>query len=140
MGYGSYGLTSTPSLVSTGPSLGTAGAIWLIVALILSLIGCFVVYFVFVNKKENPKQKFLAWLKTFLAFDKMLIEPMLKICYLFAALFITLGSFALIGVSFLSFLFMLIGGNLLARLLYEAALMKVMIWKNTTEIKNKLNK
>jgi len=130
----------TTGLVSSGPSMGTGAMIWLIVSLVIALIGCFVVYFVFVHKKENPKQKFLAWLKSFLSFDKMLIEPMLKIAYLFAAIFMTLGSFALISSSFLGFLLMLTFGNLIARLLYEAALMKVMIWKNTTEIKNSLKK
>lgn len=130
------------SLISPAPttsaSLSGFGLVWMIVSLILALIGCFVIYFIFVNKKQNPKEKFLAWLKAFLSFDRMLIEPMLKIAYLFAALFITLGSFALIGTSFLAFLFMLTFGNIFARLLYEAALMKVMIWKNTTEIKEKL--
>ena len=136
MPYSSY--YPTTSLTSSSPSMGTGALIWLIVSLVVAIIGCFVVYFIFVNKKENPKEKFLAWLKSFLSFDKMLIEPMLKIAYIFAAIFITLGSFSLIGSSFLAFLFMLTVGNLGARLLYEAALMKVMIWKNTTEIKNKL--
>lgn len=124
----------------TTPSAGmsTGAAIWLLVAFIVSLIGCFVVYFIFVQKKENPKQKFLAWLKSFLGFDKMLIEVILKICYIFTALFITLSSFSFIEVSFLAFLLYLVFGNLLARLIAEAALMNVMIWKNTTEIKNKL--
>ena len=135
MGYDNYLISGydTPSV-----GMGAAGAIWLIIALVLSLVGCFVVYFLFVVKADKPKEKFLAWLKSFLSFDKMLIEPMLKIGYLFAALFTTLGSFAFIGSSFLAFLFTLVLGNLIVRLVYEAALMKVMIWKNTTEIKNKL--
>ena len=137
MGYDYY-TTSTPNLISSGPSMGGAGMIWLIVSLVLALIGCFVVYFIFVNKKQAPKEKFLAWLKAFLSFDRMLIEPMLKIAYLFAAIFTTLGSFAFIGTSFFMFLGILIFGNIIARLLYEAALLKVMIWKNTTEIKERM--
>ena len=62
----------------------------------------------------------------------------LKIAYIFVAIFLTLSSFALIGFSFFAFLGTLIGGNLIARVVFEAALMRVMIWKNTTEIKNKL--
>ena len=124
-----YGYTSSPS----------AGAgIWLIIALVLSIVGCFVVYFLFVNKKDTPKKGFLGWLKAFLDFDKMLIEPILKISYIFVALFITLGSFAAIDTSFFLFLGWLIIGNLVARLLYEGSLMFVMLWKNTAEIKNKL--
>ena len=135
MGYNTYGLTSS---YSSGPSMGTGALVWMIISFVAALIGCFVVYFIFVNKKGTPKQGFLAWLKSFLAFDKMLIEPMLKICYIFVAILITLGSFSFIGTSFFMFLGILVGGNLGARLLYEAALMKVMIWKNTTEIKNHL--
>ncbi len=138
MDYSDYFTTSNSSLIAPKPAMGGGAAIWLIVAFVIALIGCFVVYFVFVNKADKPKEKFLAWLKDFLRFDKMLIEPILKIAYIFAALFITLGSFAFISASFFAFIFTLIFGNLLARLLYEAALMKVMIWKNTTEIKNKL--
>jgi len=129
------GVTSTPSL---GGGLGSF--VWTIVALIISVIGCFVVYFLFVKKDLKSKNKYLVWLKSFLSFDKMLIETILKIAYIFTALFITLGSFALIGSSFLSFLIMLIGGNIVARVIYEGLLINVMLWKNTTEIKNSLKK
>lgn len=121
-------------------SFSTGGMIWLIVSLILSFIGCFIVYFLFVEKKDNPKQSFLAWLKDFLSFNKMLIESILKIAYIFVALLITLGSFALIGTSFLLFLSTLVFGNITARVIFEGILIKIMIWKNTTEIKKKLAK
>ena len=133
--YGSYGSYDS---IGSSASMSTGSMIWLLISLIVALIGCFVVYFVFVAKKENPKQKFLAWLKSFLSFDKMLIEVILKISYVFTAIFITLSSFSFISLSFLLFLFMLIGGNLIARVIYESVLIKIMIWKNTTEIKNKL--
>ena len=42
----------------------------------------------------------------------MMVESMLKILYLIAALFITLSSFALISSSFLSFLLYLVFGNI----------------------------
>ena len=124
------------------PSMGGAlgSVIWTIVALIISAIGCFVVYFLFVKKDIKSKNKFLLWLKDFLSFDKMLIEVILKIAYIFTALFITLGSFALIGTSFLSFIISLIAGNIVARVIYEGILITVMLWKNTTEIKNSLKK
>lgn len=128
------GLGSTPSA-----GMGLGSLIWIIISVLAALVGCFVVYFMFVaNSKFETKNKFLAWLIDFLRFDKMLIETILKIAYIFAAIFITLGSFALIPVNFFSFLGMLIGGNLTARLIYEAALIRIMIWKNTTEIKNKV--
>ena len=124
------------------PTMGGAlgSVVWTIVALIISAIGCFVVYFLFVKKDIKSKNKFLLWLKDFLSFDKMLIEVILKIAYIFTALFITLGSFALIGTSFLSFIITLIAGNIVARVIYEGILITVMLWKNTTEIKNSLKK
>lgn len=138
-----YGYNNNDALISTLNSTASKGigmTIWIIVALIASLVGCFLVYFLFVkkdNKLSNPK---LEWLRSFLRFDKMLIETILKITYIFVALLITLGSFALIGTSFLSFLLTLVFGNILARVIYEASLIVIMIWKNTTEIKKNTKK
>ena len=137
----SGGLGSSNSLISSNTAAGLAGVgIWALIAFILALVGCFLVYFLFVTKKENPSQKFLAWLKEFLAFKKMLIEPILKICYIFGALFTTLISFGFIGQSFLVFFLTLTLGNVVLRLVYEMILIKIMIWKNTTEINKKLDK
>ena len=136
MGY-DYGF-DTLGAANSAPSMGLGSLIWTIIALVVSLIGCFVIYFMFVRKDGKEKNKYLVWIKSFLRFDKMLIESILKISYIFAALFITLGSFGLIATSFLAFILTLTVGNLVARVIYEAALIKIMIWKNTTEIKNKL--
>jgi hypothetical protein len=135
MGYGyNYG----NNLLGSTASSGLGAMIWGIIALVLSLVGCFVIYFLFVRKDVKSKSKFVLWLQEFLRFNKMLIEPIIKITYIFGALFLTLGSFALIGTSFVGFLGMLIGGNLLLRVAYEASIMLVMLWKNTTEINKKL--
>lgn len=119
---------------------GMGSFIWLIVAFILSLIGCFVIYFLFVKKENKLNNKVLEWLRSFLRFDTILIETILKIVYIFVALFITLGSFSLIGINFVSFLTTLIVGNLVARITHELILITIMIWKNTSEIKNSLKK
>ena len=37
--------------------------VWGIIALILAIIGGILAYFLFVNAKETPKNKFLKWLK-----------------------------------------------------------------------------
>ena len=133
-GFDVFGTTSTmPNMFE----FGFENTIWLIISLIVSLIGCFFVYFMFVKKDGKEKNKYLAWLKSFLRFDNMLIETILKIAYIFAALFITLSSFAIIGTSFLGFLTTLVFGNLITRIVYEFALIIIMIWKNTNEIKNK---
>ncbi len=135
-----YGYDMLGNTATTGSNFGMGGTIWFIVAFILSLIGCFVIYFLFVKKDSNITNKFLLWLRDFLRFDKMLIETILKITYIFTALLITLGSFALIGTSFIAFLLTIIFGNILARVIYEASLIVIMIWKNTTEIKKNTKK
>ena len=119
-------------------SVGMGSAVWTLVSLILSVVGCFLVYFLFVKKNIKTDSKFLKWLKDFLNFDTMLIESILKIAYIFVVIFITLGSFSLISVSFLSFIVTLVFGNLIARIIYELILITVMIWKNTAEIKKNL--
>ena len=136
MGY-DYGYDMLGSATAR-PSMGLGALIWIIIAFVISLVGCFIVYFMFVKKDGKEKNKTLAWLKDFLRFDKMLIETILKVGYIFTTLFLTLGSFALISVSFVGFLLTLIFGNLLARIIYESALIKIMIWKNTTEIKKNM--
>ena len=138
MGY-NYGYDTVGSSFNLGNE-AMGSAVWAGISLILALVGCFLVYFLFVNKDTKLDNKFLNWLRAFLRFDKMLIETILKICYIFFALFITLSSFGMIGSSFLGFLLYLVIGNLLARVIYEASLIIIMIWKNTTEIKQTLKK
>lgn len=135
--YSNYGYNN----LGSGLQAGLGATIWLIVALVLSLAGCFLIYFLFVNKDNKLKNPKLEWLRSFLRFDKMLIEVILKIAYIFAALFITLGSFAFFAFGFSGFLMCLLTivfGNLLLRIMYEGMLIMIMLWKNTTEIKNKM--
>ena len=124
--------TST-STYTTGSSSADAG-IWLIVAAIIALIGGILVHFLFVKSKKEPTNKFLIWLKDFLAFRIMWIETLLKIIYYIATIYVVLASFSMISVSFLSFLLMLILAPIGIRLLYEALMMGIMIWRNTQDI------
>lgn len=124
--------TST-STYTTGSSSADAG-IWLIVAAIIALIGGILVHFLFVKSKKEPTNKFLVWLKDFLAFKIMWIETLLKIIYYIATIYVVLASFSMISVSFLSFLLMLILAPIGIRLLYEALMMGIMIWRNTQDI------
>ena len=122
-----------------GMATKSAGAaIWSIVALVLAIVGAFLIYFLFVKSDKKLNGKFLVWLKEFLDFQKMLIEPILKISYIFLALLITLESFAMIGFSFVGFLLMLIFGNIFVRVLYEVGMITIGIWKNTQEINKKM--
>ena len=118
---------------------GYAGSVvWTIVSVLLAIIGGFLVYFLFTNKKEKLNNKFLIWLKDFLNFKKLLLEVILKITYAIFAIFITLTSFNVISTSFVGFLLYLVLGNVFLRIIYESSLMIIMIWKNTTEINKKM--
>ena len=127
-GYGLDGLSST----------GSSAGVWLIVSLILAIIGSILAYFLFVKPEKTYPNKFVNWLRSFLNFNEMLIEPILKVTYMFLAIYITLGSFSLISYDFLTFLLALVLGNLLIRVIYEASMMMVGIWKNTKEINKKM--
>lgn len=113
---------------------------WTIVALILSVVGGILTYFLFVKKDVKIENKYLLWLKSFLDFKEILIETILKVTYIIFAIFITLSAFNLITINFMGFLVTLVLGNVLLRLGYEASLMFVMIWKNTSEINKKMKK
>ncbi len=140
MGYDYYGYDTIGS-AKMAPGLGAT--IWLILSFIIALVGCFLVYFLFVKKNNELKNPKLEWLRSFLRFDKMLIETILKIAYIFAAIMITLAPFAFLAAGFAGFIVALITiifGNLIVRIIYEGVLIKIMIWKNTTEIKKSLKK
>ena len=123
-----------------GMNYSSSAGVWTIVAFVIAICGAIIGYFMFVKPEKSYPNKFVNWLRSFLNFNEMLIEPILKVTYLFLAIFITLSSFSVISVSFLYFLIMLVLGNLAIRVIYEASMMMVGIWKNTKEINNKLKK
>lgn len=136
--YNGYGVTTTGSY---GAGMGTGAMIWTIVSAILALIGGIVLYFtVFANKNEEKYKGFMAWLYDFIKFKKLYITTVLKISYLVGAIFLTLFSFALISVSFVSFLLTLTLGNLLLRMVYEFSLVLLSIHENVAEINKKIKK
>lgn len=118
----------------------------MIVCLILAVIGGIVLHFVFLSKKnENKFTGFVGWLYDFLSFKKLLLETVLKIIYLIAAVFITLFSLVTLfagpgnfGANFLSFLLTLSLGNVAIRIAYEFMLLLILICKNTSDISKKL--
>jgi hypothetical protein len=125
---------------NTMESTFTGSAVWTIIAFILAIVGGFLAYYLFVKNTKKMDNKFLNWLKRFLDFKEMLIEPILKVSYVILAIFITLYSFNMIGVSFIAFLLTLVLGNIVLRIIYEWCLVLIMIWKNTTEINDKTKK
>lgn len=129
-----YGNLGSYGVLSANQSAG----IWTIIAFVLAIVGAIIAYFLFVKPEKKYPQKFVNWLRSFLNFNEMLIEPILKVTYIFLAIFITLTSFNYISSSFLMFLLTLILGNLAVRVIYEASMMMVSIWKNTKEINKKM--
>lgn len=123
---------TTSSIADTG--------IWSIIALVLAIVGGIIAYFLFLKSDKKIDNKFLLWLKDFADFKTMVIEPILKVTYLILAIFITLVSLGLIGKSFVGFILTLTLGNIVLRIIYEASLILLMIWKNTTEINKKMKK
>ena len=62
----------------------------------------------------------------------------LKTLYVICTIYITLGSFSLIGSSVAAFFLMLIMGNVMLRVGYEFILMFLTLVNNTTDINSKL--
>ena len=131
---GSYG--------SSASAIQGAG-IWAIIAIILAIIGGILVYFLFVRSKNEPKNKFLKWLKDFLAFKVMWIEPILKVVYYIATIYVILFSFTFLamgGMGVLYFFVCLLLGPIIVRLAYEMTMMFIMIWHNTRDIAEQTKK
>jgi hypothetical protein len=133
--------SSSSSSSLTGAYDTAAGiGIWGIIAFILAIVGGILVYFLFVKAKTEPKGKFAKWLKEFLSFKVMWIEPIMKVLYYIATIFVILFSFsylALGGTGILMFFISLILGPVVVRILYEMTMMFIMIWRNTKDIAEK---
>lgn len=117
----------------------TGTGVWMLISLIVAIIGGITLYFVFF-KKENKFDGILKWAHDFFNFKKLMLEDILKICYLMSAIYITLSSLGLIAVNFLASIVTLIGGNLVLRIIYEMLILLIKICQNTSEINKKLKK
>ena len=110
-----------------------------VILFLIALVGGVCAYLMFVKSDEEPKDLRLVKLKEFLSFKKMIIEGLLKITYIVFALFITLYSFQImVGTSFITGLMLLILLNIMLRIGYEASLIVLLIWRNTSDINKKL--
>ena len=128
------------SLTKAANTASTLG-IWMIISLVVAVVGGIALYFTFLSKKNDGKfNGFLGWLYETLTFRNMVVEMLLKIFYLIAAIFTTLYSLGLIAVNILACLGLLIFGNLILRVSYELILISIITCRNTTEINKKLNK
>lgn len=137
---GGYGYGYNDGVVRSASNLAGAG-IWMIIASLIALVGGIIAYYLFIKPDKKVNGSFLNKLREFLRFRIMLIEGLLKAFYVIGAIFVTLSSFCWFALGFigiLPFLLQLTLGNVVTRVLYEAMLIKVMIWKNTKEICDKV--
>ena len=128
---------------SSSMSALEGAGIWMIIAAILAIIGGILLYFLFVRTKNEPKGKFAKWLKDFLSFKIMWMEPILKVVYYIATIFVILFSFSFLslgGYGVLAFFLCLILGPIGVRLAYEFTMMFIRIWHNTQDIANSVVK
>ena len=127
-----YGINA----ISASSSFSTSGSL---IAFIVAIAASIVIYFVFMDKKEENKYTgFVKNLYDFLHFKINFIEAFLKIAYITTTLYVTITSFSLIKVDVALFFMTLILGNIIIRILYEAAFLLYNIYLNTKEINNKL--
>jgi len=134
-------LLKTASVYYDVPTTPQSLNIAMIVGFILGIIGAVLIYVLFMRKDNANKLKgFAKYLYDFLHFDKLCIEFILKITYIFAAIFLTVYSFGLIPIHFLAFLLFLIFGNVILRITYEMTMVLFSIHKNVKDINEKMKK
>ena len=131
--------TSSYSSYGGGVSLGAleGAGIWMGIAGVIALVCGILTYFLFVKPDKKVSGKFLNWLKDFLAFKIMWVEPILKIVYYVATIYVILFSFTFLGfggIGVLMWLMTLVLGPVAIRLGYEFTMMFIMIWRNTRDI------
>lgn len=148
-GYGGYGYNSNPlgQLFGFGAAEGVLILVAFIAAIVLTVMG----YKRFISDKNELHLSFKdkkSW-GPFLRFDILLIDKILKVLYIFNALFV-LFACASVALSSLSFGFGAFLGSLvgmallcivleiLLRVGYEFAMLNVMIARNTSDIRRKL--
>lgn len=128
-----------PSVMTPSTHVSGGDPTIAIVALILGIVGAFLIYFLFLDpKKEEGYQGFTKKLYDFLSFKTMTLEFFIKILYLFSAIVITVSSFGLISQSFLGFIIVLIVGNICARLIAEGSILFLMMYKRVNDINESL--
>lgn len=127
-GYGGYG--------GYGGRTSTSTAIILILAVIAGIV----LYCTFLSRKNEGKfHGFLGLLYEGLSFQRLFTETVLRIAYIITVIYLVVsGLFLLLSGEVVISLVMIIGGNIAARLMFEAALIILIICRNTTEINKKL--
>lgn len=110
-----------------------------IIALIIALAAAIVIYFVFMDKaNENKYEGAVKKIYDFLHFTTFVIEPLIKIAYIFSTIYITIIAFGTLQYSVYTFFKIFFFGNILLRMLYEAAMISYRLFINVKEINKKM--
>ena len=109
-----------------------------IVGLVLGIMTAVLAYFLFVKDTKKYPSKFVNWLRDFLNFNTNSIEALLKMLYMFVAVYFLVTTINYINIDFLMFLENLVLYQVLARVGFELAMVSVRILKETKEINKKM--
>ena len=126
------------SLLSSGSSLISAAegkmnfvTNWMIVGFAVAIVAAVLLFFLFVNKKDNVKGVG-GKIKDYLAFKDMYIESLLKMFYIGSTVYIFFQAIATVVLGdVMGFFVELFLGPIIIRALYELAMVLVKIWRNT---------
>ena len=114
--------------------------VWAIVSFLVAVCDGIVLFFTFLNPhNEEGYTGTTKKIYDFLSFKTMTLEAILKICYLIFAIYITISSFSYISTNFIAFLMILFLGNVMVRIVFEGALLILMIYRKLNEINNKMS-
>ena len=108
-----------------------------ILALIVIIAGGLALYFLFV-RKPNHYQGAAAKLHDALTFRTFYTEKLLRALYCITVVAILVSSVVLLFSNFFGALLVFIGGNLIARIVFEFALLLLVLCRNTQEINQKM--
>lgn len=108
-----------------------------ILALIVIIAGGLALYFLFV-RKPNHYQGAAARLHDALTFRTFYTEKLLRALYCIAVVSIVVSSVILLFSNFFGALLVFIAGNLIARIVFEFALLLLVLCRNTQEINQKM--
>ena len=108
-----------------------------ILALIVIIAGGLALYFLFV-RKPNTFQGAAAKLHDALTFRTFYTEKLLRALYCITVVAILVSSVVLLFSNFFGALLVFISGNLIARIVYEFALLLLVLCRNAQEINRKM--
>ena len=110
---------------------------------IIALITAILVFIFVIQKKKSFKGRFANWIKEYLNFRSILVAGIIKLLYVFLAVFLTIMSIIVMFQGkgddvlpmVLTGLASLIFGNILLRVMLELTMALIVVWENTSDIR-----